>query len=72
MAIGALAVVGGDARPLDVLDGLRPAVAIAVPAIAGQALDHLAEQFVGCLVNIDLEAILGEQLGSGVLRLTLL
>ena len=72
MAIGALAVVGGDARPLDVLDGFRPAVAIAVPAIAGQALDHLAEQLVGRLVHIDLEAILGEQLGRGVLRLALL
>ncbi len=65
-------MVGGDARPLHVFDGFRPTVAVTVPAIAGQALDHLAEQFVGRLVHIDLEAVLGEQLGGGVLCLAFL
>ncbi|MNQ40445.1 hypothetical protein D3C85_540970 [compost metagenome] len=72
MALGALAVVGGDAGPVLVLDRLGPGVAVAVPAVAGKALDHLVEQLLALLVDIDPEALIGEQLGSGALRLAFL
>ncbi len=55
MSVGALAVIGGELRPMRVVDRLRPAVAVAVPAVAGQAFDHLVEQLAAGLVDIDVE-----------------
>ncbi|MCY1402785.1 hypothetical protein D9M71_179420 [compost metagenome] len=72
MALGALAVVGGDPRPVLVLDGFGPGIAIAVPAVAGKAFDHLVEQLLALFVHIDTEALIGEQLGGRTLRLAFL
>ncbi|MCY1513627.1 hypothetical protein D9M68_481360 [compost metagenome] len=72
MAVGALAVVGGQARPVGVLQGFRPAVAVAVPAVAGELLDHLGEQLLALLVDVDAKPLVGEQLGGGALRLAFL
>lgn len=72
MSVGALAVIGGELRPMRVVDRLRPAVAVAVPAVAGQAFDHLVEQLAAGLVDVDVETVIGEQLRRRALRLAFL
>ncbi|MND64306.1 hypothetical protein D3C80_556400 [compost metagenome] len=56
MTAGALAMVGGQARPVLVFQGLGPAVAVAVPTVAGELFDHAGEQLLARLVDLDLEA----------------
>ncbi len=72
MTVGALAVIGGQARPVGVFQGGGPAVAIAVPFIAGQFLDHAGKQLLTGLIDLDLEAFFFEQLRRGGLRVAFL
>ncbi|MNQ41395.1 hypothetical protein D3C85_550690 [compost metagenome] len=72
MAPGALAVVGGQARPVLVFQGLGPAVPVAIPAVAGKLLDHAGEQLLAGFVDLDPEALFLEQLRSGRLCMALL
>ncbi|MCY1173450.1 hypothetical protein D9M73_136100 [compost metagenome] len=72
MTVGALAVVGGQARPVGVFKRGGPTVAVAVPLIAGEFFDHAGEQLLAGLVDLDLEAFFFEQLRSGSLRVAFL
>ena len=72
MAVGALAVVGGQARPVGVFQGGGPAVAVAVPFVAGQLLDHAGKQLLAGLIHLDLEAFFFEQGGGGGLGVAFL
>ena len=56
VAVGALAVVGGQGAPDLVFQLLGPAVAVAVPAVAGELLDHLAVELLAVLIDVDAEA----------------
>jgi len=49
-----------------------PAVAVAVPAVAGEFLDHLAVELLAVLVDVDAEAFLLEHLRRGALCLAFL
>ena len=62
MPVGALAMVGGQTRPILVFEGLRPTVAVTVPLIARQFFDHAGEQFLAGFVDFNLEAFLFKQL----------
>ena len=68
MTVGALAVVGGQLRPANVLQLLRPAIAVAIPFIAGELLDHRGEQLLALLVDVDAKAFFLEQLRGSALR----
>ena len=72
MAVGALAVIGGQARPVLILKGLGPTVAVAVPLIAGQLFDHAGKQLLAGFIDFDLEAFFLEQLRRRGLRVALL
>jgi hypothetical protein len=72
MAIGALAVVGCQLRPARVLKLFGPAVAVAIPFIAGELFHHGEEQLLALLVDVDPETFLLEQLRGGTLRLAFL
>lgn len=72
MTVGALAVIGGQACPVGVFQGIGPAVAVAVPFIARQFLDHAGKQLLTDLIDFDLEAFFFEQRGSGGLRVAFL
>jgi len=72
MAVGALAMVGGKARPDRIFQRLGPAVTVTVPTVASQLLDHFGEQFEAGLIHVDGKAFVLEQLGGGVLRLPFL
>ncbi len=72
MAVGALAVVGGQARPVGIFQGGGPAVAVAVPFIAGELLDHAGEQLLADFINLDLEAFFFEQRSRGGLCMAFL
>jgi hypothetical protein len=72
MTVGALAVIGGQTRPVGVFQRIRPAVAVAVPFIAGKLFDHAGEQLLTGLIDLDLEAFFFEQLGGGGLRVAFL
>ena len=72
MTIGALAVVGGQARPVLIFQSLGPAVAITVPFITGKLLDHAGEQFLTGLIDFNLEAFFLEQLRRRGLRVAFL
>uniref|UniRef100_A0A1I7Y2S6 ABC transporter ATP-binding protein n=1 Tax=Steinernema glaseri TaxID=37863 RepID=A0A1I7Y2S6_9BILA len=52
--------------------GLWPAVAVAVPFVAGQLLDHAGEQLLTGLVHLDAKALLLEQLRGGGLGVAFL
>ena len=72
MTVGALAVVGGQARPIGVFQGGGPAVAVAVPFIPGQFFDHAGKQLLADFIDFDLEAFFFEQGGRGSLRVAFL
>jgi hypothetical protein len=72
MSVGALAVIGGQTRPVLIRQLLGPTVAVAVPFVAGKLLDHVSEELLTGLVDLDLEAFLLEQLGRGALRIAFL
>ncbi len=72
VAVGALAMVGGQAGPVGVFQGGGPTVAVAVPFIAGQLLDHAGEQLLAGFIHLDLEAFFFEQLGRGGLGMAFL
>ncbi|MNO67271.1 hypothetical protein D3C76_580740 [compost metagenome] len=72
VAVGALAVVGGQARPVLIFQGLGPAVAVAVPFVTGKLLDHAGEQLLAGFIDLDLEAFLFEQLCRRALGMTFL
>ena len=72
VAVGALAVVGGQGAPDLVFQLLGPAVAVAVPAVAGELLDHLAVELLAVLVDVDAEAFFLEHLRGGALCLAFL
>ncbi|RMP53042.1 hypothetical protein ALQ20_05432 [Pseudomonas syringae pv. atrofaciens] len=70
--VGALAVIGGQTRPVLIGEFLRPAVAIAVPLVARQLLQHAGEKLLTGLIDFDLEAFFFEQLRGRVGRVTFL
>ncbi len=72
MPASTLAVVGGQARPVLVLEGFGPTVAVAIPAVAGKLLDHAVEQLLAALIHLDVETFLFEQLSGGRLRVAFL
>src|SRR5690606_32801921 len=72
MAAGALTVIGRQPRPVAIVQLLGPAVAITIPTVTGELLDHAAVELLAALVHIDMEALILEQLSSGTLRLAFL
>ncbi len=65
MAVGALAMVGGQARPVGVFQGGGPTVTVAIPFVTGQFLDHAGKQLLTGFIDLDLEAFFLEQLRRG-------
>ncbi|RMV82932.1 hypothetical protein ALP03_05887 [Pseudomonas amygdali pv. tabaci] len=72
MPVSALAVIGGQPRPVLIGEFLRPAVAITVPLIARQLLQHAGKQLLTGFIDLDLEAFFLEKLRSRVGRVALL
>ncbi|KPZ10176.1 Uncharacterized protein ALO94_05549 [Pseudomonas syringae pv. spinaceae] len=72
MTVGALAVIGGQPRPVLVGEFLWPTVAVTVPFVARQLLQHAGEQLLAGFIDLDLEAFFLEQLRGRVGRVTLL
>ena len=72
MPAGALTVIRGELRPVRIAHLLRPAVAVAIPAITRQLLDHAGEELLAALVDLDAEAFFLEQLGGRALSLAFL
>ncbi len=72
VAPGALTVISGQARPVGISQLFRPTVAITIPAVACELLDHASEELFAPLVHIDAKALFFEQLSGCALRLAFL
>ena len=60
IAGGALSVVGGQLAPLLVFDHFWPTVAVAIPAVAGQLIDHLLIQRQRAFIDFDAKAFVSK------------
>ena len=61
-AVAALNVVGSQARPVLILQRLGPGIALAIPLIAAQRLDHAGVELEASLIHINTKAVFGKHL----------
>ena len=61
-AVAALDMVGGQPRPVLILQRLGPGVALTVPFVATERLDHASVEFESGLIHVNAEAVIGKDL----------